>query len=655
MIEIEICDVNGNRYGDGPIISASAWQQTAVLDAAGDGSFSMPVGDERAGLIQSRRHARCYGFVGGSRRLLGEIIIGTATVRTSASGAILDVSGGDLLSELADRTVRQLGLYQDDVHHPPFAGYGALLPLGAVPELLDDDVTTFRRLELGSDWLFVGDAEPFDFVRWLMHAPAWGGETIEAEYWNGSEWESLSFQDDTQVDGATLRRSGDFRLDVPGDWAKTTLEGHDAYWAKFHGSGDWVIADVADLKIVKRHPTGDALSLVMQYAPAGWSLDTVVGHATTGSPVLLFAEGESVLEMLILVAEHTGEHFRLGDGRQLVWMRKDISDSGLRAVQVEDARAADGADELCIISDLERTRDVTPVRTRIYPRGADDLTLRNGTRTAPAGYVLNREENYLEHIAATAQYGLIEQWWVKREIKSDGDAEARLVAAANALFDAALEWLQAHAEQVESFSLNVVKVERALHVGQRVRVIYDEWRDGYQSLAIDASLYIVGITTQVDAAGIGVVALEVATSDRVPATTGAALVMELAEQLRHVTTSTRAGTQQAINQTLGQGAQAAIFSLLEVRNRANEPLLRVSRADGTTVLGPSTHRGWTYDGDKHTCSPDVLSVRGGAGFFGAPALMEMPVVTGDNGKTEVMLTLLQALAGLGLIDDQTYA
>lgn len=659
MIEIEVVDAAGVPLGPGPIWTVLTWEQATRLDEAGAGSFSMPAGDPLAALLLSRRHAKCYGYVGQTRTLLGEIIIESVSTHAGEDGAtVLEVSGSDLLMELADRTVKQLGLYQDDIHHPPYAGYGAFAPLGAVPELLDDDETTFRRLELGSDWLFVGDAETFDFVRWLFHAPSWGGETIEAQYWDGSEWAALSFQDDTQVDGATLRRSGDYRLDVPANWAQTTLEGHAAYWVKLHGNSDWVIADVADLKVVKRHPDGDALSKIMQFAPTGWTLDTSNGHATTGKPVLLFAEGESVLEMLFMVAETTGEHFRLGAGRQIVWMRRDQSDSGVYAVQAESGAASEGASELCLIGSVQRTLNAGPVRTRVYPMGADDLTLENTTRTAPAGYTLNKGANYLEHDAAVSLYGVIEQWLVKREIKNDfADVPAQVEAAANALFDAALEWLNVHAEPVEAYSLSVVKVDRHLRVGQTIRVVYDEWRDGYHALAIDDQLHILGVTYQVDATGSTlVVGLDVATTDRLPASSrhsgGAALVLALAGQLRHVPTSTSAGTQQAVGTTLGQGTQNIIARTLEVRTRANEPLLRVSRDDNVLVIGPSAHRGWTFDGDRHFCTPDMLSVRSGAGFFGKPAVTTRPVVTGAN-DAQKLASLLLALDNLGLIDDQS--
>lgn len=60
---------------------------------------------------------------------------------------------------------------------------------------------------------------------------------------------------------------------------------------------------------------------IIALAPAGWTLDTDRGFETTEKSILHMFEGETVLQALVRLAEITGEHFYLGTGRTLVWMR----------------------------------------------------------------------------------------------------------------------------------------------------------------------------------------------------------------------------------------------------------------------------------------------------------------------------------------------
>ena len=103
--------------------------------------------------------------------------------------------------------------------------------------------------------------------------------------------------------------------------------------------------------------------------------------------------GESVLNALIKIAEGKGEHFRLGTGRSVVWLRKDLLPSGIRAIQGGEPTAIDGNKNVCIILNLQEEKDTYEICSRVYPYGSGvgeaRLTLAATSRTPPIGYVLS--------------------------------------------------------------------------------------------------------------------------------------------------------------------------------------------------------------------------------------------------------------------------
>jgi hypothetical protein len=69
-------------------------------------------------------------------------------------------------------------------------------------------------------------------------------------------------------------------------------------------------------------PDDDGPSVIMALAPSGWSLDTTEGYANSYASIFHQYDGETVLEALTNLAQITGEHFRLGSGRTVIWMRR---------------------------------------------------------------------------------------------------------------------------------------------------------------------------------------------------------------------------------------------------------------------------------------------------------------------------------------------
>jgi hypothetical protein len=118
---VDITNSAGVKYGDGPIITATSWHQTARVDQAGTFSFSMPANDPRAALVSAKRYAHVYTRVNGTVTEVGAGIIDKVTINSASNGNMLEVSGDDLLRELTFLRVGQLCLGADGT--PPTTVY----------------------------------------------------------------------------------------------------------------------------------------------------------------------------------------------------------------------------------------------------------------------------------------------------------------------------------------------------------------------------------------------------------------------------------------------------------------------------------------------------------------------------------------------------
>jgi hypothetical protein len=134
--------------------------------------------------------------------------------------------------------------------------------------------------------------------------------------------------------------------------------------------------------------------------------------------------------------------------------------------------------------------------------------------------------------AAEIYLGRIERDMSWSDINATNTTVTQVVNAANAVFDRALEHLRRHsavnlATVPRFYSLSVAKASRPLWPGHTVRVVYRRVVDGYVAANIDADLWILESTIQIDSSGIRTVALQVASVDRWPAGDAAAVVNEM--------------------------------------------------------------------------------------------------------------------------------
>lgn len=555
---IDIEDSAGNKLGPGPIATATSWQSTPRLDEAGTFSFEMPATDPQAALLANKRIARCWGIVDGVVTELGAGVIDEIAVQLG-DPTVLRISGPDLLAELAGRTVGSLHICGQELvylNFDPALGThkGAVRWLGDnygvtwehdLPELYDgitasggEKFRLWREAVIYAEWLYVGYDARFDFARVTLTDVYieinQRATTLVGQYFDGNGWADLP----NLVDGtrgwvdfaghwATMNRSGDITWTRPANWARCTPTRASGswFWVRFtvhsgERTEDFVLREIAVWADV---PTTDGVNQIMAYAPATWRQS---GYPATVTAKYIEFDGESVLAALRLLSEQGGqlggvpvrEHFRLGSGREIDWFSTWTA-TGLRAVSAEGL-AAEGYDELVLITELARRRDTTEVVTRLYPWSKEGITLAATTRTAPAGYILSKVNGYLEHAAGAMIYGRIEAALRFSELSAQQEDSYFIhpTMVANALFDRALEWLRTRAVAQDYYDLAVTKAG-VLRPGQTINVVYHEFVDGYHAVDIDTvfagtPLYILAATMQVDGEGFYTVALEVATADR---------------------------------------------------------------------------------------------------------------------------------------------
>ena len=284
--------------------------------------------------------------------------------------------------------------------------------------------------------------------------------------------------------------------------------------------------------------TNSGPQLIMAYAPPGWSLDTVNGWDTTATAVLHQFSGESVLEALGRLAEMTGEHFRLTDGRKILWMRSDQPSSGIVAVQDGETISLGGNTQVVLFTTLDSVEDVTEVATRITPYGAGDgdarLTLAGATWSPPAGYSIDTVNNVITSTVAENPVSF-------PGVRIDAQPQHwKDITDANTLAEAAYQWLRkrGNGDEYRSYRIRLSKIDTVLEPGTTIRIIYQryidqnsaDWPGGiYPAVVVDDDFLILEVTNIIDANGARTAEIVVASTDRWPASEAEMILNGLGE------------------------------------------------------------------------------------------------------------------------------
>lgn len=270
---IDILDGSGQKLGSGPIVTCLDWRQTARLNRAGEFSFSMPAADSRAAECRPKRFARCWLADGAGLRQIGMGRIERVGVRETDTGPMLDVSGVDLLGELADRQMRREAIRAETEIHPPYVSAG---DQDYHLEMYDNEVgdtDTYYRYQPG--YYIIGSIHKFHKITFVLGASVNDSKTAVFTYLSGSSWNSLTVTDGTN----NLSQSGTIEFD-PSQFVWNVATGGILYKVKIEMTGGIdEDVDVCDVSIHYYEPTSTPMDIALEYAPAGWSLDAALGYS----------------------------------------------------------------------------------------------------------------------------------------------------------------------------------------------------------------------------------------------------------------------------------------------------------------------------------------------------------------------------------------
>jgi len=535
---IDVTDLNDNIVGDGPIMTATKFERTRPLDRAGTFSFAIPAADPRAVLLQSKRIIYCYAMVKGVRTKLGAGIVDRIDLVPNPSGSVdIAVSGDDLLRELTYRSTAFVEIADSRSKATTRqADYGQRL--NVYNERMDIYIEELALLQPGS---FVHRKKALQ-IETLQNKIDQTASKLQEQTarLSGTNSAITYYQDlintrqtrlQIYLDELTLLQPDSLQyqrkllsikaLQISLDENKRRLAEQQSRSTQ------------PGMDNIQNDPIEDPIMWLMEQAPDNWGVDVINGYDSTETPVVASFSGETILSGLIRLANHKGEHFYLGEGRQIVWVRNDYVSSGIRAIQGGHPIALEDNEDVAIIDKLSQSKDSYELISRIYPYGSGNgairINLSKTTRTAPPGFTLNKEENYLKRDSTEATYGRIEKYLSWKEISPIDNTDDNVITAANVLFDAALEHLLRYSEPQRAYSLSVRKLDRVINPGETIRVIYRKVIDGYVAVNIDEELRVLEVKESYDAKGAGVVGLTVSTIDRFPPTDADMVAQQMAQ------------------------------------------------------------------------------------------------------------------------------
>lgn len=164
---------------------------------------------------------------------------------------------------------------------------------------------------------------------------------------------------------------------------------------------------------------------------------------------------------------------------------------------------------------ITRKTDLAEYASRVYPRG-NSVSLAYTTRTASGEYTLDATAGYIANGTAEALYGRRDsvQYFDISLPDSTGSESEQRVYGANALYDAALEWLGQHDRVATFYSIVVTGYDTPPKPGETIHVLTTTTVDGADVIEIDDDFNIVEASYGIDADGLPIATLEITDIER---------------------------------------------------------------------------------------------------------------------------------------------
>ena len=101
------------------------------------------------------------------------------------------------------------------------------------PNTLNDVLLPPQQTTAEGDAIYFGGYQPFKAIQIYLTTPgSYSDISIVWEYWNGSAWTTLTVTDESNGFKNTLQKIWEVTFTPPTDWAKTTVNGVEAYWVR---------------------------------------------------------------------------------------------------------------------------------------------------------------------------------------------------------------------------------------------------------------------------------------------------------------------------------------------------------------------------------------------------------------------------------------
>lgn len=246
----------------------------------------------------------------------------------------------------------------------------------------------------------------------------------------------------------------------------------------------------------------------------GWT--ATVDASIASNTIDVRYDGVSVLAALQNIADRYGYHLRLSSSTARTLEISEFGDdNGLRISKTEIVTTETIQNsELLMVQRLSQGQTSEQIYNWLLPIGAGEgtaaLTLEKSTRTSP--YTIQsttagdgRTLYYISDAASISTYGTIQKVGQFKEIAPNGNTNTDIVAAANALYDAAVEDLQRHTQQTEQYSVTVKNVQQTIQPGDKIHVDYKarvQTQSGFVDyLSIRDDFWILDVNETVSASG----------------------------------------------------------------------------------------------------------------------------------------------------------
>ena len=246
----------------------------------------------------------------------------------------------------------------------------------------------------------------------------------------------------------------------------------------------------------------------------GWT--ATVDASIASNTIDVRYDGVSVLAALQNIADRYGYHLRLSSSTARTLEISEFGDdNGLRISKTEIVTTETIQNsELLMVQRLSQGQTSEQIYNWLLPIGAGEgtaaLTLEKSTRTSP--YTIQsttagdgRTLYYISDSTSISTYGTIQKVGQFKEIAPSGNTNTDIVAAANALYDAAVEDLQRHKQQQEQYSVTVKNVQQTIQPGDKIHLDYKarvQTESGFVDyLSIRDDFWILDVNETVSASG----------------------------------------------------------------------------------------------------------------------------------------------------------